>query len=137
MGDVVVVNYHRQEEVFVYTIPNEKEPLRWDVLHAKALIGAGEKVGTVTVELDQMAIIARKNDWDPAHLPNVDPSRPGIGAPCVFEGRRIYILIDGTHRCVRSLMEGRAFVVDLLTDAASLRCFIDGPRKYLPGAELG
>lgn len=117
--------------VFTYEVPGFA-PVHWDITFAIAEAEAGHVVATVAIEPEHMAAIRAGNAWDAAKLDTVDPTIPGIGAPIIIEGKVIYILIDGTHRCVRCLRDGLPFHARLLTDEAARRCVLSGPAALLP-----
>lgn len=110
------------------------EPFIWNINQAKVEVAtASSVIATVEIERDQMQIIATRSEFDEAHLPRVDITQPGIGAPVVLpDGSVAFILIDGTHRCVRAYREGRPFFARLLTDEAAARCVITAPEGRLP-----
>ena len=113
-------------ETFRYTIPGHGT-LIWNVSAAKDAIAAGQVLTRVPIAREQMAGIVAKNEYEEARVAMVDPSRPGIGAPFLWEGRVEYLLIDGTHRCVKAYRMGVPFEVDLLTDEAAKACLIVWP----------
>ena len=123
-----------RRDVFTYELfPLPGDPLVWDITRAKELVAEGRVIRRVPMDANGMREIAQNNDWNPAHLPNVDPALPGIAAPIIVPGiGTIYTLIDGTHRCVRALLEGRIFYADLLTDEAGRACLISGPQTAIP-----
>ena len=119
-----------REEGFTYEIPGVGEMI-WNVALAKALI-ASRYVEEVTLEPSEMQAIAERSSYDEAHLKDVDPAIPGIGAPMIWEGQIIYVLIDGIHRCVRALREQRPFLARLLTDEDARLCVVSAPAGLIP-----
>lgn len=113
-------------ETYEYTIPGY-ETVWWNISRAKWEVRDPANVEvTVPIERDQMQAIADRNDFDPDHLATVDETQPGIGAPIFIEDEVAYILIDGTHRCVKALRADRPFYAQLLTHAANERCLLRG-----------
>ena len=120
------------DETFTYEIPGYGT-LHWNVTHAQRAVAAGQVEAHVTVDREQLAAIAAKNEWTQARVDQADPTIPGIGAPVIWQGQIIYILIDGTHRAVRAHQTGVPFEADLLTEAASRACLIAGVPGLIPG----
>lgn len=118
-------------ETYQYTIPGY-ETVWWNVTAAKAEVAKGHTFTTVPIAREEMQGIATRNDFDEAHLAAVDDTQPGIGAPLYIPGEGvIYILIDGTHRCVKALRAGRTFSAQLLTNEAAMRCVLRGDARLL------
>jgi hypothetical protein len=115
-------------ETFRYDIPGY-QTLVWNVTRAKAEIAAGQVLATVPIVPEEMAAIEAKNGFDPAHLDQVDHTQPGIGAPFWWKGQVQYLLIDGTHRCVKAHRAGAEFQVRLLTDRGARRCLLAGDKR--------
>jgi hypothetical protein len=132
---VLAVDGNVWAETYTFTCPGQEPPTRWNVSYAKQLVGCGCIVATVDIDRQTMMDISTRNEWNPAKLPYVDPSDPGIAAPFVHEGALIYILIDGTHRCVKALQQGVPFRAHLLTDDAARACHIEGPKERMPWSE--
>jgi sirohydrochlorin ferrochelatase len=107
---------------FTYTLPDGQQ-ITWDITRALAHLKA-ITWQTVEIPRDQMQLIVEKNEHDPQRYGLVDPSIPGIAAPIVWEGARMYILIDGTHRTGRALRDGLSFFAHLLTDEGSRDCVL-------------
>ena len=127
-----MITVHRLgDETFQYDIPGHP-PVCWNVTAAKRAVAAGQVVARVTVPPDQLAAISQKNDWTQAGVDRADPTVPGIGAPLIWDGGILYVLIDGTHRAVRALQTGVPFDADLLTDDASRACLITAPTALIP-----
>jgi len=122
---------HVKHEAFRYDVPNVGF-VRWDVTLAQECVAAGQIRTTVPIEPAEMQNIAQRNSWEPAKLPFVDPSLPGIAAPLVWDGAIHYVLIDGNHRLARALQDGLPFSAHLLTDEAARRCVIEGSAALLP-----
>jgi hypothetical protein len=116
---------------FVYEVPNVGT-LEYSITCAQAAIDRGAIEATVLMTEEQMRDVVAKNEIDHARLDDVDPAVPGIGAPIVWEGAIIYILIDGSHRCARALRDGTPFRVHLLTDQAAADCLVRGVAALLP-----
>ena len=106
-----------QVEAYTYTF-DSGEAIVWNVDEAKRLI-ARRRVDIIDVPREELAVIKARNEWSPPRVAQVDPTIPGIGAPILFDGNIGYILIDGTHRCVRALELDIPFKVALLTDEDS------------------
>lgn len=116
-------------ETYQYSMPGYDD-VWWNVSRAKDEIAAGHILTTVPIERDQMEGIAEKCGFDEARLDRVDDSQPGIGAPLLIPDEGIiYVLIDGTHRCVKALRAGRIFSAQLLTDDAAARCVMSGDAR--------
>lgn len=126
-----LADLHVKLETFCYNVPGYP-PIRWNVNAAKWAVANGGTIALVDITPEMMRDVAAKNSWDEAHLANVDPSVPGIGAPFVWGGGIIYVLIDGIHRNARALREGKGFKAHLLTDEAARRCLIEGPLALMP-----
>lgn len=118
-------------DFFTYTTERGHQ-LMWDVTRAKAEVAAGHTIATVPIAPSELAEIAARNDWTAARVAIADPTLPGIGAPMVWEGSVIYILIDGTHRAVRAHQTDGVFSAHLLTDEAARRCLLSGPPALMP-----
>lgn len=113
-------------QTFRYEIPGEPD-IVWNIDRARELVRDQANVAaTVPIREPDAREIAESNSWEEAHLANVDPNEPGIGAPILYKGMISYVLIDGQHRNVRALREGRTFTARLLTDEASRACVILG-----------
>ena len=118
-------------EGFAYTLDNGMPVMRWNISQAIEAVARGEIYGVTPVDLEQMHAIAERNDFNEATLPHVDPNIPGIAAHINVPGDgpgtgRFAIMIDGTHRCVEALREGRGFSVAVLTDEAARACMFAG-----------
>jgi hypothetical protein len=81
---------------------------------------------------EQMAFVAKRYDYDRAHVAEVDCAVPGIAAPLLEDGQVMYVVIDGIHRCVRAYQEGRPFQVHVLADADARRCVVTAPPGWIP-----
>lgn len=113
-----------RHQVFEWREASSGQVFAWDVTLAEKFRGNGFILMTTVAERDQMEAVKRNNEWDPLVVARADPSIHGIGAPIVKDGAIAYILIDGTHRCVRALETGVPFEVDLLTDEVAAACQI-------------
>jgi hypothetical protein len=122
------------QQVFRYTLDTGEPDIVWDINKAKAMVAAGlvEWPQPQPITLAMMQEIADANEWEPEHVDEVDPSRPGIAAPILHQGQVIYILIDGHHRNARALREGRSFSAYLLTNEASRACVVEPDHPRLP-----
>lgn len=119
-------------ERFEYLIPGYA-PLVWNIVLAKQLAADPRWVESiVTIGRSEMRAITERNSWEPSRVADVNIADPGIGAPFIWEGTASYLLIDGTHRCVRAYRERKPFAVRLLTDEAARRCYISGPTDLMP-----
>jgi len=90
----------------------------FNVNRAKKLVADGRSaiaIATATV-LQLLAV----NEHELAHLPHVDPARPGILA-LRFGG---LILLDGIHRAVRCMREGKVFSAYMLDHEESQACIV-------------
>ena len=116
---------HVIPETFDYDI-SQVGRITWNVTLAKQLIARRDQ-GLVIIERVEMQAIADWSAFDEAHIRDVNPQVPGIGAPILWEGRIIFVLIDGIHRNVRALREGLSFQARLLTDEDARRCVISAP----------
>lgn len=123
-------------QVFRYDVPGVGVVV-WDITGLRARVAADPTAVRLAVQIDPqtMGEIEARNDFDEAHLADVDLSQPGIAAPLIYERREVmYVLVDGTHRCVRAHREGRIFWAQLVTDAVSRAYTISGPEELLPWA---
>lgn len=118
-------------EEYRYTVPGHGM-LVWHITRAKEQVAAGHVVACVEMSREEMANTIARCEWDESHLLEVDITLPGIAAPFIWDGRIIYVPIDGIHRLVRAYREGKPFYFQLLTDAASRACLIEGPRELIP-----
>ena len=118
---------------YQYDVPGHA-PVFWDVAAALREVEAGHVEVTVPIDREEMAGIRQNCHWDAAKIDHVDPTIPGIGAPLMLPDEKvvIYILIDGTHRCVRALRDGLPFHARLLTFEAAKRCLLSCPPELLP-----
>jgi hypothetical protein len=129
---VAVLHGTVRVETFTYEVPGY-QPVRWDILQAKAHVQAGHVLTRLTLSRETQQDIADRNTWDPAKLDQSDPTVPGIAAPLVYDGRTVmYVLIDGLHRNARALRDHRPFQAYLLTDAAARDCVLEGDPRLLP-----
>lgn len=128
-----VLYFHGQ--TFHYDVPGYAR-CWWDINLAREEADAGHLVATAEIDRDQMQEISERNEFDEAKVELVDDSLPGIGAPLrippQFGTGIAYILIDGTHRCIKALRHGRIFKARLLTDEAADRCWIAGDERLRP-----
>jgi len=108
------------------------QTIRWNVTQAQAEIAAGHVLARSEIAPSDMQAIADSNEWTEEGVANADAALDGIAAPILALGVVIYVLIDGTHRCVRALREGRPFFAKLLTDDANRRCVIDADPGLVP-----
>lgn len=90
----------------------------FNVDKAKAAVGEGRPL--IAIDETSLRRMIMVNDYSPAHLAHVDPDKPGIMVQR-FGGS---VLIDGIHRAVRCLKEGRIFKAYSLTYEESLACLI-------------
>jgi hypothetical protein len=110
----------------------------FDVDQAIALVGDGRE----PVELDEESARAsvEQSALNEAHLPNVDPTVPGIIAHVSYreEGEVLHghVLIDGHHRAARCLREGRPVLAYLLSEDESEAVLLRGPEDLLPPAKV-
>lgn len=103
--------------------------ITWDIGLAKRWVktqlAKGLPIIEVKIDLEEMAKMIARATINAEHLSNVDPDSPGIGTPIIIDdGSIAYVLIDGHHRCARSLQENKPYNVYLLSDSASQSCII-------------
>lgn len=101
--------YQYRDEMDVYIFRNDT---------AKQLATGGRTVMRIATE--PLMHLVGMNYFDEAHLGHVDPALPGI---CTrrFGG---VILLDGIHRAVRCVAEGRGFPAYELSYEDSLKCLV-------------
>jgi hypothetical protein len=107
----------------------------FDVDLACELVQDGRE--SVELEEDDVRYSATGSHINKSHLPNVDPTRPGIIAHVRYEtddGRAYlgHVLIDGNHRAARCMAEKRPFEAYLLTPDESERVLLRGPADPIP-----
>lgn len=124
-------------KAYTYSVDGHGD-IVWDIGLALAFANAGEIETTIEVDRDQMAMIAARNDFNEARLAEVDPSIPGIAAPVWIPqiDQRVYVLIDGTHRCVRALRDGVPFHARVLTHVAALKCMVECADELWPWRDI-
>ena len=107
---------------------------QWDIDQAIREVAEGNffAIDWLTDEAKQG--VYERCGWDADKLARVDPSIPGIGAPLRIPSLGVvsYILIDGTHRCVRAYLEKLPFGAKLLTDEAAKRCLVRADPELIP-----
>ena len=108
--------------------------LLFDVDRAIELVEAGETNGIVEIDRDEMIAIALRNDWRAERVAAVDHRIPGIAAPVYIPEiqRIVFILIDGTHRCVAALQAGKPFYARILNSRAADQIMIMSDRRLMP-----
>ena len=130
-------------QTFEYSFPNGDQ-IVWSVDKAMDLVRDGQVLTLMELPRDQMLLIAQRNEWSLSKLEDADPSEPGIAAPIIVTRDEqpqlgpelkhiIYVLIDGTHRCVRALCNGVPFKAHILTDQASSQSILLAPAWRVPG----
>lgn len=117
-------------ETYSYEIPGHA-PMLWNVSQAIIECENGHVDAVVPIAHAEMAGIVNQCGWDEAHLARADPERPGIAAPIRLDGVVFFILIDGTHRCVRAYREQRPFLARCLSLEAAQRCVLLAPSELL------
>jgi hypothetical protein len=124
-------------ETFDYDVPGLGR-WTWDVTAAKQILTTWTREA-LPMPAEVTADIARQYRYAEERLPLVDPALPGIAASFWYppEQRRVLVLIDGTHRCVRAMREGRPFHVFLLSEAESDSCLLDAPSNPEPSGARG
>jgi hypothetical protein len=122
---------HAHIEVYTYTFHNGDEVM-WDISMAKHIVETHPEAIVKTIELptDVLRDLSTHNEWTEERVKSCDPSQPGLAA--VVMGKRdgdgpdvpqyFAIVIDGTHRGVKALREGKPFSVRVLSDTASRAC---------------
>lgn len=98
----------------------------WDVNAAEEILAgraSGDSARIVTLSPRSLKRMAARDGWfdpkkkiyHPAHVPHVDPWKPGIlGTVSDVPGRRLFLL-EGQHRAIRCLLEGRPLSFHVLT----------------------
>jgi hypothetical protein len=90
----------------------------FDVEKAKQIVADGRR--PVLVPADALAPFLAASHYEEAHLPHVDPDRPGILGQR-FSG---LFIVDGVHRATRCLHEQRDFHACVLTQQETLSCLV-------------
>lgn len=102
----------------VYVVGEGEDRYFFNVDKAKTMVGEGRAaIAIAEPSLRRMIMV---NDYSPAHLDHVKPDRPGI----MVERFGGAVLMDGIHRAVRCLKDGRIFHAYTLTYEQSLACLI-------------
>jgi len=125
-----------EDEVFTTTLPDlDDAPLAFNVTLAQKLAEGRE---LVEIPLEDMTKIALAYEFDPERAEAADDTIPGICATLwsPFEQCTILILIDGTHRCMRSLLNHRPFAVHRLSVEQSYACLLVAPTDVWAGRVL-
>ena len=123
-----------------FTLTNYRgETLRWNVTKALELVAAGRVIRKERLSAEVMLSVAENNEWTDDGVANADPSVPGIAAPVVENGAVMFVLIDGIHRCVRSIVDlasgvegAKPFEAWLLTADANRECLMIAPDYLVP-----
>jgi hypothetical protein len=120
-------------EVYHHDIPGVGR-ITWDIGRAKRQLDAGHIVQPAPAPIDPavMQHIADHNEYDDAVVASANPKEWGIAAPILWQGAIQYVLIDGTHRCIKALREGKPFYAYLLTDEAARACLLAAPEGVVP-----
>jgi hypothetical protein len=93
----------------------------------------GLKIQIVEIDRHNMQGIVERNGWDQAHVDETTLSTPGLAAPVRgLDGQVFYLLIDGTHRCVRAYQRGLPFFAYLLPDPAAKACCLFASPGLMP-----
>jgi hypothetical protein len=102
----------------VYVISDGEDNYFFNVDKAKTIVSDGR----LPIPFDEWTIrrIVAVNDYVPIHLAHVDRDKPGI----MVERFGGLVLLDGIHRAVRSLQDGRTFHAYMLNYEESLACLI-------------
>lgn len=119
----VLVRTQVEHEAFTFTTVLG-ETFTWDITRAREHVEKQDVAGLDEIPIGVLQEIAASNEWEQSVVDKADPSRPGIAAPIVAMGQVIYILVDGTHRAVKALQQGRTFSAWLLTPAANRACLV-------------
>jgi len=114
------------DEIFTTAYPGEALPLCFNVTRAKL---AAPRRPLIEIPLKDMQFLAQHYTFDPAKVAQMDPSIPGIAAFIwnTYEQRGAPILIDGTHRCMQSLLRGIPYQAHLLNVVQSYVCLLVAP----------
>lgn len=108
------------------------QTIRWNVTQAQEEVKAGHVLVRTEIDRPAMQDIANANEWTEEGVADADPSIDGIAAPLLAMGTVIYVLIDGTHRLVRAMRDGKPFFAKLLTDDANRRCVVSADEGMVP-----
>lgn len=99
-------------------IGEEEDRYFFNVDRAKQIVSDGRPA--IAIAEATIRRFMTVNDYNPAHLPHVDPEKPGI----MLQRFGGLVLLDGIHRAVLSLGEGRAFHATMLNYQESLACLV-------------
>lgn len=123
------------DTIFTTTLPEQDVPLCFNVTEAQA---CAEGRPLVEIPLEEMALLCLQYDFDPEHVMQVDHLEPGIAAVIYspYEKQGILVVIDGTHRLVRSLLAKTPYLLRVLTVKDSYECLMIAPQAVLAGRAL-
>ena len=111
-------------ETYTFGISQPSAELEWDVESARALIQARPRAAQLLDPAWLLHWLVERSRFTLDHLDHVPPDKldePGVlveimAGPAGREPEPFRILIDGTHRAARRLMESRACWAYLLTE---------------------
>ena len=112
----------------VYLIGDGDDRYFFNVDKAKTMAMDGRP--TIAVPESTLQRVAKVNDYSPIHLAHVDPDKPGIMVQR-FGG---LVLLDGIHRAVRCLNQGKPFSACMLNYQESLACLV---RQEIASTDAG
>jgi hypothetical protein len=112
------------KEVYSFGVSELQEQLDWDVDAARALIAARPRAAQRLDPIWLRQWLTERSKFTLEHVMHIPPEKvaePGIlveivGSPPGRKPDPFRILIDGTHRAVRRLRQGRACWAFLLTE---------------------
>ena len=119
ISDCPICSARRQKGTTeVYLISEGEDRYFFNVDKAKTMAMDGRPA--IVIAESTLRRMASVNDYSKLHLAHVDPGRPGIMVRR-FGG---LVLLDGIHRVVRCLEEGRVFCAWMLNYQESLACLV-------------
>jgi len=102
----------------VYLISEGEDRYFFNVDRAKQIVSDGRPA--IAIAEATIRRIMAVNEYIPMHLAHVDPKKPGI----MLQRFGGLVLLDGIHRSVLSLQQGRAFHAYALNYPESLACLV-------------
>jgi hypothetical protein len=118
---------------FSYKIPGYYM-LLFNIDRALELANSGQSVAVVEIPREEMQAIAASGGWRAERVAAVDYRIPGIFAPVYIPkiDKIIFILIDGTHRCVAALQANQPFSARVLSASAAEEIMLLSDRRLMP-----
>jgi hypothetical protein len=115
----------------VYIINGELGTWGFDIARAATIVADGRSPVLVPPEILNR-FLEVNNEWCEAHLPHVDPNKPGI------VGQRFggIALFDGTHRAVKAHRTNRPFYAFMLTFQESTECLVHHSRPAMTAERI-